>query len=155
MIKAALVFQSNHLTDFYAVALYYASLAVWVYGVVSLGSSRSRIRNHENINITGDEENEVVYLDGEDTPEAKRFIAISRGIPAIHELSSQSQGRQEEVRYARLDNPKAVMEVVIGILTRNCTAGNNGLAPLIENLAQLEGFGKCGEDYQVVREPKT
>jgi hypothetical protein len=137
VIKAALAFPSNNLRDFYAVALYHASLAVWVYGMVSLGSSRSRIRRHENINITGDAENEVIYLDGEDTPEAKRFIAISRGIPAIHELPSQSQGRQEEVGYARLDNPKTVMEVVIGILTRNCTAGNSGLAPLIENLAQL------------------
>jgi hypothetical protein len=137
VIKAALAFPSNHLRDFYAVALYHASLAVWVYGMVSLGSSRSRLRKQENISIIGDAENEVVYLDGEDTPEAKRFIAISRGIPAIHELSSQSQGSQEEVGYARLDNPKAVMEVIIGILTRNCTAGNSGLAPLIENLAQL------------------
>jgi hypothetical protein len=138
VIRAALAFPPNQLRDFYAVALYHASLAVWVYGMVSLGSSRSRMRKNENVNLNGGEENEIVCLDGEDTAEARRFIAISRGIPAIHELSSQLQGRQEEgVGFARLDNPKAVMEVVIGILTRNCTAGNNGLAPLIENLAQL------------------
>lgn len=140
VIRAALAFPPNQLRDFYAVALYHASLAVWVYGMLSLGSSRSRTRKNENINLNGTVENEIVYLDGEDTVEARRFIAISRGIPAIHELPSQSQGRQEEgegIGFARLDDPKAVMEVVIGILTKNCTAGNSGLAPLIENLAQL------------------
>jgi hypothetical protein len=138
VIRAALAFPLNQLRDFYAVALYHASLAVWVYGMVSLGSSRSRIKKNESVNMSGGAENEIVYLDGEDTAEARRFIAISRGVPAIHELPSQSDMTQEDgLGFARLDNPKAVMEVVIGILTRNCTAGNNGLAPLIENLAQL------------------
>lgn len=89
--------------------------------------------------INSSMENEIVFLDGEDTPEARRFIALSRGVPAIHDLSSHSQadGRGVAPGYARLDNPKAVMEVVIGILTRNCTAGTSGLPLLIENLAQL------------------
>jgi hypothetical protein len=138
VIRAALAFPPNQLRNFYAVALYHASLAVWVYGMVSLGSSRSRTRKIENANIHGSVEGEIVYLDGEDTSETRRFIAISRGIPAIRERTPQSEGRQEEgVGYARLDDPKAVMEVVFEIFTRNCTAGNNSLAPLIENLAQL------------------
>jgi hypothetical protein len=138
VIRAALAFPPNQLRDFYAVALYHASLAVWVYGMVSLGSSRSRTRKNEGVTSQGGVETEIVYLNGEDTPEARRFIAISRGVPAIHELPSQSVGRHEQgLGFARLDDPKAVMEVVIGILTRNCTAGNCGLAPLIENLAQL------------------
>jgi hypothetical protein len=142
VIRAALAFPPNQLRDFYAVALYHASLAVWVYGMVSLGSSRSRSRKHSNLNHNAVGDNELIYLDGEDTPEARRFIAISRGIPVIHELPSVSEGRHNEqsnggLGFARLDNPKAVMEVVIGILSRNCTAGNSGLAPLIENLAQL------------------
>ncbi|KAE9366284.1 hypothetical protein N431DRAFT_419464 [Stipitochalara longipes BDJ] len=137
VIRAALAFPPNQLRDFYAVALYHASLAVWVYGMVSLGSSRSRMRKAGHIDINTGIENEIVYLDGEDTSEARRFIAISRGIPAIHEPPLQSGERQGRLGYARLDNPKAVMEVVIGILMRNCTVGNAGLAPLIENLAQL------------------
>jgi hypothetical protein len=141
VIRAALAFPSNQLRDFYAVALYHASLAVWVYGMVSLGSSRSRSRKNSSLNTSGGVENELIFLDGEDTSETRRFIAISRGIPAIHELPSSSDSRREEqntgLGFARLDNPKAVMEVVIGILSRNCTAGNSGLAPLIENLAQL------------------
>ncbi len=91
-----------------------------------------------NPNSVGD--NELIYLDGEDTLEARRFITISRGIPVIHELPSTTEGNGEQNEgrgFARLDNPKAVMGVVIGILSRNCTAGNSGLAPLIENLAQL------------------
>ena len=138
VIRAAVAFPQNQLRDFYAVALYHASLAVWVYGMVSLGSSRSRMRRTENVIVNGNGDDEVVFLDGEDTAEARRFIALSRGVPAIRDHSSQSQadGRVKQ-GYARLDNPKAVMEVVIGILTRNCTAGSSGMPLLIENLAQL------------------
>jgi hypothetical protein len=144
VIRAAIAFPANQLRDFYDVALYHASLAVWVYGMVSLGSSRSRARKNSTLNNSrgNSVENEIAFLDGEDTAEARRFIALSRGVPAIHELPSQVDGRREEQSatgngVARLDNPKAVMEVVIGILMRNCTAGSSGLALLIENLAQL------------------
>ena len=129
VIRAAVALPPNQVRDFIAVALYHASLAVWVYGMVSLGSSRSR-RNLAINSMNKSSSDEVVYLDGEDTPEARRFIAISRGTPAIHGLSAQTDDRQGDA--ARLDNPKMVMEVVIAILTRN-SAG----APLIENLAQL------------------
>jgi hypothetical protein len=37
----------------------------------------------------------------------------------------------------RLDNPKAVMETIITVMTRNCTNGNGVLPPLVENLGQL------------------
>ena len=138
VIRAAAAFSQNQLRDFYAVALYHASLAVWVYGMVSLGSSRSRLKRTENAIVSGSVDNGIVFLDGEDTAEARRFIALSRGVPAIRDLPSPSRaiGRVAQ-GYARLDNPKAVMEVVIEILTRNCTAGTSGLPLLIENLAQL------------------
>ena len=140
VIRAAVTFSAESVErDFYAVALYHASLAVWVYGMVSLGSSRSRMRRTENNIVDGAGNDEIVFLDGEDTAESRRFIALSRGVPAIRDLPSPScaDGRRVASGYARLDNPKAVMEVVIEILTRNCTAGTSGLPLLIENLAQL------------------
>jgi hypothetical protein len=147
VIRAALAFPPNHLRDFYAVALYHAALAIWVYGMVSLGSGRRRARKNAGLTSGADAggctPEEFVYLDGEDSPEVKRFIAISRSVPVINALPRTESRRGEglpdsgEAGFARLDDPKAAMEVVIGIFCRNCSAGNNGLAPLIENLAQL------------------
>jgi hypothetical protein len=157
VIRAAAAFPPNELRDFHAVALYHASLAFWVYGMVSLGSSRSRARKNHGVDPNSVGESEFIYLDGEEMPEVRRFIAISRGVPVIHELpipphpSTGNGGEQPAQQnnaapgYARLDNPKAIMEVVIGILCRNCSGGNSGLAPLIENLAQLvRDLGNAG-----------
>ncbi len=49
VIRAALAFPPNHLRDFYAVALYHAALAIWVYGMVSLGSGRRRARKNAGL----------------------------------------------------------------------------------------------------------
>ena len=141
VIRAALAFPPNQLRDFYAVALYHASLAIWVYGMVSLGYSRSRSRANANPAVHNVGENELICIDGEDTAEARRWIALSKGTPTVHDMPASSSVQREyqssQVQCARLDNPKEVMEVVIGILSRNCTSGHAGLAPLIENLAQL------------------
>jgi len=129
VIRAALASPANHLRDFYAVALYHASLAFWVYGMVSLGSSRSRQRRGSNLNTMTD--TEYVVLNGEDTSDVRRFIALGRGTPVIQELPRSGE---QIAGFAGLDNPKAVMEMVIQILNKNC---NGALPPLVENLGQL------------------
>jgi hypothetical protein len=132
VIRAAVSFPPNHLLDFYAVALYHAGLAFWVYGMVSLGTSRSKRRPGLSQNIEMD--NELVWLDGEDTANTHRFIAIQRGTPVIQQYP---RGGEADAGFARLDNPKVVMEIINNILIRNCTNSNTILPPLVENLGQL------------------
>jgi hypothetical protein len=132
ILRAVDLFPSNHLRDFYAVALYHSALCFWVYGMCSMGSSRSnRIQDH----LMGGEIEELIWLDGEETADTRRFVALCRGIPMIRASSRAG----EEGGGCRVDNPKAVMETIIYIMGKNCSHGSSVLPPLVENLGQLMG----------------
>jgi hypothetical protein len=130
ILRAADLFPSSQLRDFYAVALYHSALCFWVYGMCSMGSSPSnRIQDHH----MGGEVEEPVWLDGEETANTIHFVTASRGIPMIRASSRLG----EEGGGCRVDNPKAIMETIINIMGRNCSPGSNVLPPLVENLGQL------------------
>ena len=130
ILRAADLFPSSQLRDFYAVALYHSALCFWVYGMCSMGTSPSdRIQDHH----IGGEVEEPVWLDGEETANTNRFVATSRGIPMIRASSRLG----EEGGGCRVDNPKAIMETIIHIMRRNCSPGSSVLPPLVETLGQL------------------
>jgi len=130
ILRAAINFPSNHLRDFYAVACYHAALALWTYGLCSMGSSRTK---RSLAQFTAAEMDQPVWVDGEECSDIRRFVAISRGIPMIRGLS-RNDG---PVAGSRLDNPKATMETIIIIMGKNCSLANGVLPPLVENLRQL------------------
>lgn len=150
VVRAAVAFPPNHLRDFYAIALYHASLAFWVYGMLSLGSSRSRKRRNQtsslypttngslssspydygnNANTAAD--NELIWLDGDSTAETERFITIHRGTPVLSDNMAGNGG------FVRLDDPRAVMETMVNVMGRNCPHGKANVPPLVENLGLL------------------
>ncbi|TVY85354.1 hypothetical protein LSUE1_G000279 [Lachnellula suecica] len=122
VLRAATSFSSSHLRDFYAVAVYHSALCFWVWGMCSLGTSH--FRQHPSA-----EQQEVVWLDGEETADTRRFVASAMGIPMI-------RGREPNSA-CRLDNPKAVMESIIAVMNKSCASGSQGVPPLVENLGQL------------------
>ena len=130
VLRAADSRPSNRLRDFYAVALYHSSLCFWVYGMCSLGSSQSMQTANQHI---GGESDEPIWLDAEETPGTREFVASSRGIPIIRS-SSRHDGRGSA---CRVDNPKAIMETIIDIMMKNCSNGNNVVPALVEVLGQL------------------
>jgi hypothetical protein len=130
ILRAADLSRSSHLRDFYAVALYHSALCFWVYGMCSMGSSRSDRMQDPHM---GGEIEEPVWLDGEETADTRRFVALSRGIPIIR----ASSRLDEEGGGCRVDNPKAVMETIIHIMGKNCSHGSSVLPPLVENLGHL------------------
>lgn len=138
ILRAADLFPSSHLRDFYAVALYHSALCFWGYGMCSMGSRHSnRMQDH----IMSGEIEEPVWLDGEETADTWRFIDVCRRIPMIR----TSSRLREEGGGCRVDNPEAVMETVIHIMGKNCSHGSSVLPPLVENLAQLmRDLGNAG-----------
>ncbi|TVY86961.1 Early growth response protein 1-B [Lachnellula willkommii] len=134
VLRAANSFPSSQLRDFYAVALYHVALCVWVYGMCSLGTTG---RSNQPLGL---EHDEIIWLDGEETASSRRFIANARGIPMI-------QGREPNSA-CRLDNPKAMMESIIGVMGRSCTSGHQGVPPLVENLSQL--MRDLGNAFEVI-----
>ena len=128
VLRAANRSPSGHLRDFYAVALYHAGLCFWAWGVFSMGSKRVS----GQANMLSSELEEPIWLDGEDSSETRRFIALSRGVPVVRGFSREG----EQGGGCRLDHPKAVTEAIIAIMNRSCS-DDNMLPPLVENLGQL------------------
>jgi hypothetical protein len=126
ILRAADLFPSNHLRDFYAVALYYSALCFWVYGVYS-------IRSNEIQNLVSSQIKEPIWLNGEESADTRRFVFLGRGIPMIREPSRLD----EDGGRCRVDDPEAVMETIIHIMSKNCSYGSSFVPPLVENLRQL------------------
>ena len=119
--------------EFFAVAVYHASLVFWAYGVLGLREYRSNLENRLSHNSAADQD-VWVWLDGDKVENVQRFIALGRGSPCF------SAGGE----VARLYEPEQVMSAIITVLegiTVN-EAGSHGkeqkvVPPLVENLSQL------------------
>jgi hypothetical protein len=132
VIRAATSCHPTHLRDIHAIALYHASLAFWAYGMISLAISRRNSQSASPANsATG---GELVWLDGEDTSDTRRLIALQRGILVIRDWSKSAEQRED---FVLLDDVQGVMEVIIAILRKNCNNDGKSLSSLVENLAQL------------------
>ncbi|GKU07071.1 transcription factor [Fusarium langsethiae] len=104
-----------------AIILYHASLAFWVYGLLS-DQSRALSQN--------------VYLDDADSIALQRFKGFGQGQPCI-KWHSEIQGQEEIMMSVSLSQPDKVMEAVMGVVRRNFA----GLPTphLTEKLVQLMG----------------
>ncbi|KNG82110.1 putative C6 transcription factor RegA [Aspergillus nomiae NRRL 13137] len=126
VIRELKTLPSQRLRDFMAVALYHASLALWAYGMAishaTEGNAMSR-PDSMNMNIEN-----IIWLDGDDTDGVHRYIALERGIPALH-------GVQPHIASASLADPGAILELVLQIMHRNHSGERE--PPLVENLVSL------------------
>jgi hypothetical protein len=143
LLREARTIRGGGLTEFWAVAVYHASLTLWAYGVLM------KMVVTPVATPTGmEEELEVVYLDGIDTQAAERFIEYNRGRPRI--CGFQSNQADVDVRC-----PGQVMRGVAALLRRNHALGPNPAdeavpPPLVENLTQLmEELGDAAEGRQL------
>lgn len=118
--------------DFFAVAVYHASLTFWAYGVLGLRG-----------NTTGGEretdDRALIWVDGEEGQEGKSFIALGRGVPCF----SVPNGLNH-VKSAKLSEPWNVMSSIVSVLRgreKNGTQVNEKDEPpvplLVETLSQL------------------
>lgn len=126
VLRAAKFFPSNHLKDFYAVAVHHASLALWTYGVVT-----KAMRRTQPLALTASSY-EPVYLDGQgpEPLEMQRFISVGKGTPTI-------MGVSNGVEASSLDDPRRCMEIAHEILVSNFRDEEDCLPPIVENLCGL------------------
>ncbi len=135
IIHAAKQLPSHELREFYAIAVYHASLAFWAYGVLSMPA-----RHEARASNTNREGNELVWLDGDETPATKKFLALQRGVPCFSGGGSGRMGNGRGEDASKLSDPSRVMRVISTIL-RGCNGGVEDDAavppPLVENLSLL------------------
>ncbi|KAH8676281.1 hypothetical protein BX600DRAFT_394947 [Xylariales sp. PMI_506] len=120
ILRQAKLFPSGHLKDFYAIAVHHAALALWVYGVV-VKATRSQ--------STPGEQRDTVLIDAGETSHVQRFIELNQGRPSIR--------IKEDGPAAPLDDPKASMDVVVGIFRGNFVAGQEMPPAIVENLTNM------------------
>jgi hypothetical protein len=134
VLRAAKSFRPRHLRDFYAIAVYHASLVLWTYGVIS----RSKLPRNEDGSVmpSNPAGTPNIFLDGLETPELQRFVALGRGNPLIS-CSPTPGGDPGEV--VALANPEASMNVMLSTLRKNFWDQDDAEAtpPLVDNLMQL------------------
>ena len=129
--------QRKELRDFYAITLYCSSLTFWAYGMISRDTARKKGRSLSVSAARPDntqESREFALLDGDETPEIQRFIALGRTTPAIRRRTANAGSGPNVVP---LSDPTAVMEVIIGILKPSDGSERQPAPPLVENLSQL------------------
>jgi hypothetical protein len=109
-----------------AIALYHASLTLWAYGMVHLRMICPDKRSAVGTGLGGS-----VWLDGPETEDINRYIALQRGTPAL-----QCPGDAREAVF--IEDPTAVLTMMIDIMQRNhCHEIFTRTPPLVANLVHL------------------
>ncbi|KAL4994841.1 hypothetical protein BDV10DRAFT_197176 [Aspergillus recurvatus] len=125
VVRAIKLLPMQTLRDFMAIALYHASLALWAYGMVYLRMTRPDKRS-----VVGPLE-DYVWLDGPETESVHCYIALQRGVPALH-----SPGDAREA--VLIADPTAVLGMMTEIMQRNhCHEVFTRTPPLVANLVHL------------------
>ncbi|KAF4625093.1 hypothetical protein G7Y89_g13079 [Cudoniella acicularis] len=133
VIRSAKELPPHQLQDFNAIAVYHASLAFWVYGVLSINSGQKTPTK------IGSDSGGVVWLDGLECPESTRFIELNKGRPCFSAPAADTGDNSQPTDFAELSNPEQVM-VIIQKIFRERTGRedqNSPLPALLDNLSQL------------------
>lgn len=150
----AKLFEKTRLRDFYAVALYHATLVLWVWGMVTSGTSRqsgfatpvatgvSQSPSFENA-LNSSKSQARVVLDGNESKTTKAFIQLGHGTPGlqktVHPPSEMADARPSSATdiFNSLFDSRAIMSTAAGVLRGNFPHTKGSLPPLVENLANL------------------
>lgn len=144
VLRLARNFEKTRLRDFYAVAVYHATLTLWVFGMVTSNTARrSRAQTPvgprgavSDLNGIGNrEQSQPVLLDGEDDKAAKGFRHLGHGKPCLWNNGQNIHGFVSKICF--LENSQGVMLLAAELLKSNYPRSHSGLPPLVENLASL------------------
>ncbi|GFF54579.1 hypothetical protein IFM58399_09858 [Aspergillus lentulus] len=125
VVRAAKVMPPGALTRFFALGVYYASLAFWSYSVVSKAKNCQAVVGSPQSDPQFRGPWPTVYLDGEETTDVQRFISLGCGCPALHAPSGA----------AVIADPSQIMDAIQTLLRGD--AHQDNLSPFVQGLCQL------------------
>ncbi|KAI1500665.1 hypothetical protein F5X99DRAFT_429343 [Biscogniauxia marginata] len=125
------------LRGFNAIAVYFASLTLWVYGLLSCSRSTQGHR-HDHDHDHGDKlttttttTTAYVLVDTREDRQTHAFLQLDRGVPGITRAGDPLSGVES------LSNPGAVLNVARGIFRGSYPVRCEPLPPLVESLGNL------------------
>ncbi|KAF2654185.1 hypothetical protein K491DRAFT_779723 [Lophiostoma macrostomum CBS 122681] len=140
VLRAARAVPPTSLRDFYAVAVYQASLCLRVYGLLCERDDHRQGPHQVRPSSSDSYMNVRIPLDGEDLPERNAFVELNRGIPCVTSTD------QSEHQLIPLTSHAAAMTTSLTILRNNFSAVGT-LHPLVANLVELmQSLGEAKND---------
>lgn len=147
-------FEKTRLRDFYAVALYHATLVIWVWGMITFGTSRhsglvtpiaANLPQSPSLQgISNISKRQVrVMLDGTESKTTKAFIHLGHGIPGLQNVVNSTTGTSANTlnsamgSFCSLFDSRAIMSTAAGVLKGNFPQTKGSLPPLVDNLTSL------------------
>lgn len=143
VFRAAAVMPPAELRDFYAIAVYFASLTMWAYGYVTAttppGSERSKAPSLPCRTPNSSHNISLVLLDGPETRETRAFVASGQGTPALSPASPRftPSSHDGHVEFITLGDPNAVLKSARDLYRNNFPVLEEPLPPLVENMGNL------------------
>ncbi|EPE34797.1 C2H2 and C2HC zinc finger [Glarea lozoyensis ATCC 20868] len=133
VLRAAAQFNQCSLKDFYAVAVYYAALTLWIYGTMLFSRekdlfgpvSHQRVVNTETIS-------DSVALNQAENESVKTFRVVNKGTPGLVVIDND-----QIHRFKPLSSTRCVLEYAQNILRTNFSNSHETLPGMIESLANL------------------
>lgn len=121
------------LRDFHAIAVYFASLTLWAYGLLSSSNSahESDGQHLPPRNQEGRDSSIHISLDGPESRETRVFLSLDQGVPGLNYPYAG------EMIFESLGNPNMVLKIAREIYRNNFPALEDPLPPLVENLGNL------------------
>ncbi|KAL5041177.1 hypothetical protein BDW71DRAFT_13821 [Aspergillus fruticulosus] len=130
VLRAARLVLPFQLRGFDSLAIYHATLVLWVFGLLWCGEKQ----RDNSTNPTNGHPNQLVRLDGPETELTKALINRSVGQPGLT-LHSASSG--DSAVFCPLTSPRLVMDVGRQVFETNFQGATDYLPPLVENLRNL------------------
>lgn len=121
VLKISQTTSQGALQNFYAMAVYHASLVLWAYGLLKrTADDASNESNHDS---------QVFILGATEERDVKRFVKFNRGEPAIRDSSTHA--------VVHLRDAAQVLGTVSQLLLHNHGSASGSCPPLVEGLVQL------------------
>jgi len=131
VLRAARSLMPAQLRGFNAIAVYYAALALWVYGLLSSGANANANDKTGFLGVGGEGGGEEVVLNRKETAGVRDFRSSGDGVPGLMVVK---EDREEFVRLTATDG---ILRVAREMYRSNFPVRDEGLPPLVENLGNL------------------
>ncbi|KAI0125178.1 hypothetical protein BJ170DRAFT_584813 [Xylariales sp. AK1849] len=141
VIRNARMLPPASLRGFNAIAVYFASLTLWVFGLLSCSKVTP---GHESKEMPAPPT--YVLLDGNECRETRAFLQLDKGVPGISLNGDVHSGVDS------LSNPGMVLNIARNVFRDNYPVRTEPLPPLVENLGNLLrdlGTGPAGRPSRV------